>query len=240
MRELRVGSFPYRVALALAAWNGPTAHAQPPVHAVVSGDDKALTAALAAHLTDSGRYQVITGAPPDCGDRAACWRIALDGRGLDQAVFVDRVDETLVGVRVIGTDGAQRKATATLGEALDAATIDGLFFGPATLHLVGAPMGTRVVVDARLALRVDGDGWIRNLPSGKHAIELSAAGRSPRFVAVMLVPGAVIDINAGLAIATSARKPFPTVATLGVAVLAAGAIAVASSVDAPGVARSVR
>lgn len=239
MRALRDGKFPYRAAVALAALNGGIAHAQPPVHALVTGDDDALTTALAERLTASGHYALTTGVLPDCGERTACWRTALAGRGLDQAIFVDRVDVDVVGVRVIDADGLLRRATTTLAEPADSPPIDALFFGPGTLHLSGAPPGARAIVDGHLALRVDGEAWIRDLPSGKHAIELSADGRAPRFIAVMLPPGGAVEVDAGLEAPFRVRKAFPTAATLCLAVIGGGALAIASSWDAPGVARRV-
>lgn len=209
-------------ALYLLPWlmAAPIAHAAPlTVHAaVVPGPGEHVDASgeiLSRLLEGSGAYTVVDGnwlevrlgkPLPDlwasCGSDARCWAVEGRAAGLDQVVLIERIDRDVIGVRVVDVaDGSAfrlDKTKASYDGRGEAAIVDRLFFGPGRIRVTGAPIGATVMLDGGYTFRV-GDGPLEfELAAGKHTVEVGAEGYAARFATVVVVPGAVVPLEAEL------------------------------------------
>ncbi len=217
----------------MGAWLPSVAAAQPPVHAAVLpvAEDGAAGEALAAlvrdHLVASGRYHVVATCD-DCVATAAA-------KGLDQIVFVERVDPSTIGLRVLDVATAtERRDLASFDGDLDAGLLDRLFFGRGTLVVTGAPEDARALLDGR-PLAVVGEARFEALPAGKHTFVLSANGCADAFYAVMVRPDAIATVDGALVARDPREKPRRQALIVGLGVGLVGVIGIAATAGGPAV-----
>lgn len=163
-----------------------------------------------------------------CRLQEGCWRALAAQAGVEQVVLVERVDEDVLGVRVVDASAKGGVRLGTTGtDAGGEELVDRLFLQPGRLEVSNLPEGAAVHVDGHRVATPHGTDRVQVDPlmAGKHLVEVDAPGHAGLFVAVMVYPDQWTWVSADLAVIEVERRRPVWAPWVGAAVTMGGALA---------------
>ena len=163
-----------------------------------------------------------------CRLQEGCWRQVAARAGVEQVVLVERVDNDVLGVRVV--DASERGGVRLGTTAFDqggAQLVDRLFLQPGRLEVGNLPIGAAVMVDGHAVPTPAGTRAVQldPLAAGKHVVEVDAPGHAGLFVSVMVYPDQWTWVSADLAVVEAETRRVPWGPWVGAALAIGGAVA---------------